>query len=39
VEEVICRLLGLCCYQNGMFEGWGRRVLSIRKNVELEFCS
>jgi hypothetical protein len=36
--RVVCRVLRLCFYENGICERWGRRVLSIRKNVELEFC-
>ena len=37
-RRVVCRLRRLCCYQTGMCESSGHRVLSIRKNVELEFC-
>ena len=37
-KKVVRCVLRLCVYQNGICERWGRRVLSIRKNVELEFC-
>ena len=36
--KVVCRVLRLCLYPNGICERWGRGVLSVRKNVELEFC-
>ena len=35
--KVVCRVLRLCFYQNGISQRLGRRVLFIRKNVELEF--
>ena len=41
--EVETRVFSFCFYQNGVFERWGRHVLSVvisidRKNVELGFC-
>jgi hypothetical protein len=35
VEE---HVLGLCCYFKGIYEGWGRHVLSVIISIDLEEC-